>query len=74
MRYAITKVETAEEYGFNTEKFRKSVDGLKCLWHYEDAKIVVTDIDTNENFTVLNKADTEAMLKGSEWTIEEEEI
>ncbi len=76
MKFAIATVEFWQSVGFDTTKWRKSIDETLALVHLEYAKVLVDDIKNNENIKIYDAHDTEFinLLKSEIWTeIEEDE-
>ncbi len=76
MKFAIATVEFWRSVGFDTTKWRKSIDETLALVHLQYAKVLVDDIKNNENIEIYDAHDTKFinLLKSEIWTeIEEDE-
>ena len=69
MKFAISNLSYYDSLGFNTEHWRKSVDGTKAMAH---AEFVLTLADKNEiEIYDIQDEDFRALLASPEWTKEE---
>lgn len=69
MKFAIGDLEYFNSLGFNTEHWRKSVDGTKAMAH---AEFVLTLANKNElEIYDIQDEDFRALLASPEWTKEE---
>lgn len=69
MRFAIGKLEYFNKLGFDTEIWRKSVDGTQALVHAEFA-LTAADKNRLEIYDAQSEA-FRALLASPEWTKEE---
>lgn len=69
MKFVIASIVFLESVGFDVEHFRKNVDGTKALIHSEYAKVLVPDIETNENITIYESPSAvfDNLLQSEEW-------
>ena len=69
MKFAIGDLEYFNSLGFNTEHWRKSVDGTKAMAH---AEFVLTLADKNEiEIYDIQSESFKELLASPEWTKEE---
>jgi hypothetical protein len=67
MKFCISKITNWSDIGFDTTNWRKSQDGLYAIVHYEYAKLLKPDIDTDMNIQIkeYQSADLEnALVQG----------
>lgn len=59
------------QHGFNTENWRKSVDGTKVIVHSEYAKLLIPGFEVDENVTCYEYPSQELndILNSSEWFV-----
>lgn len=72
MQYAIGTVEFFEALGFNTESWRKSIDGTHTLVHWD---MVKEPLKFQAEYEVYRHDDAEfkELMQSDEWTEEIEE-
>ena len=69
MKFAIGELEYFNSLGFNTEHWRKSVDGTKAMAH---AEFLLTLADKNElEIYDIQEESFRELLASPEWTKEE---
>lgn len=69
MKFAISNLSYYDSLGFNTEHWRKSVDGTKAMAHSEFV-LTLADKEQLEIYDIQSKSFKE-LLASPEWTKEE---
>ena len=72
MKFAIGKVSYYESLGFNTENWRKSIDGTQAIVHAEFAEVLCED-DKIDIYDFQDETFKE-LMSSPEWTEQEEEL
>lgn len=72
MQYAVAETTLFHQLGFNTDKWRKSLDGAQALVHYD---MVEEALKNETDYDVFRHDDEtfKALMNSSEWTEEVEE-
>ena len=71
MKFAIGSLEYFNSLGFNTEHWRKSVDGTLAMVHYDFAKVLCDD--SQLEIYQHDSQEFEAILNSEAWTQQEEQ-
>jgi hypothetical protein len=71
MKFCIANTTFWQGHGFDTTKWRKSINETKAIVHIEYAKVLIPDIEMNGNVTIYNAPSVEldAILDSPEWTV-----
>lgn len=71
MEFCIGGTLLFQQHGFNTDTWRKSIDGTKVIVHLEYAKLLMPNIKNDSNVTIYFSPSEELdnILNSSEWTV-----
>ena len=69
MKFCIALISYWTEKGYNTQYWRKSIDGTKAMCHLEYGEILAKGLEDNPNVQVFDVIDEDfqALLNSSEW-------
>ncbi|QPI17131.1 hypothetical protein [Staphylococcus phage vB_StaM_SA1] len=73
MKFAIANVEFFDKLGYNTEHWRKSVDGTLTICHLEYAEILSNNLHENEEVQIVEAPEALDIMSTDVWSSTEEE-
>lgn len=73
MKFAIANVEFFDKLGYNTEFWRKSIDGTLTICHLEYAEILSNNLHENEEVQIVEASEASDIMSTDVWSSTEED-